>query len=89
MATADVLIRLLREGLLLALMMSAPVVLAALITGVLVSVLQAATQIQEQTLSFAPKLLAVMLALAATGPWIGGQLVRFGTVLFDVIPRLH
>jgi flagellar biosynthetic protein FliQ len=85
-ATADLLLRLLREGLLLALVLSAPVVLAALLVGVIVSVFQAATQIQEQTLSFAPKVVAVMIALAVTGPWIGGQLVRFGTALFDVIP---
>ena len=89
MASADLLIRLLREGLLLALVLSAPAVLAALLVGVVVSVMQAATQIQEQTLSFAPKVVAVMLALAITGPWIGGQLVRFGSALFAVIPLIR
>jgi flagellar biosynthetic protein FliQ len=88
MTTADLLVRLAREGLFLALLLSAPVVLAAMIVGLFVSLVQATTQIQEQTLSFAPKVVAVMLALAITGPWIGAQLVRFTTALFDVIPRI-
>jgi flagellar biosynthetic protein FliQ len=88
MTTADLLVRLAREGLFLALLLSAPGVLAAMIVGLFVSLLQATTQIQEQTLSFAPKVVAVMLALAITGPWIGAQLIRFTTALFDVIPRI-
>ena len=88
MTTADLLVRLAREGLFLALLLSAPVVLAAMIVGLFVSLVQATTQIQEQTLSFAPKVVAVMLALAITGPWIGAQLLRFTTALFDVIPRI-
>jgi flagellar biosynthetic protein FliQ len=88
MTTADLLVRLAREGLFLAVLLSAPVVLAALLVGLFVSLVQATTQIQEQTLSFAPKLVAVMIALAVTGPWIGAQLVRFTGVLFDVIPRV-
>jgi flagellar biosynthetic protein FliQ len=88
MTTADLLVRLAREGLFLALLLSAPVVLAAMIVGLFVSLVQATTQIQEQTLSFAPKVVAVMLALAITGPWIGAQLLRFTTSLFDVIPRI-
>ena len=88
MTTADLLVRLAREGLFLAVLLSAPVVLAAMIVGLVVSLLQATTQIQEPTLAFAPKLVVVMLALAVTGPWIGAQLVRFSTALFDVIPRI-
>jgi flagellar biosynthetic protein FliQ len=88
MTTADLMVRLAREGLFLALLLSAPVVLAAMIVGLFVSIVQATTQIQEQTLSFAPKVVAVMLALAITGPWIGAQLIRFTTALFDVIPRI-
>jgi flagellar biosynthetic protein FliQ len=87
-SSADLLVRLLREGLLLALVLSAPVVLATLIVGLFVSLFQAATQVQEQTLAFVPKLVASMLALAISGPWIGAQLVRFFAVIFDVMPRL-
>ena len=88
MTTADLLVRLAREGLFLALLLSAPVVLSAMIVGLFVSLVQATTQIQEQTLSFVPKLVAVLLALAISGPWIGAQLIRFTTALFDVIPRI-
>jgi flagellar biosynthetic protein FliQ len=86
--TADLLVRLAREGLFLAVLLSAPIVLTALFVGLFVSLVQATTQIQEQTLSFAPKLVAVLLALLVTGPWIGGQLVRFTAALFDVLPRI-
>ena len=66
-----------RQALWLVLVVSAPVVLTALGVGLVVSVLQAASQIQEFTLSFVPKILAVLLALALTAPWIGEQLVAF------------
>lgn len=88
MSTGDALVRLAREALFLAILLSAPVVLAALVVGLIVSVLQATTQIQEQTLAFAPKVVAVMLALAISGPWIGAQLGRFTAALFDLIPRI-
>lgn len=66
-----------RQALWLTLVVSAPVILVALGVGFLVSVLQAATQIQEFTLSFVPKILAVLLTLALAAPWMGEQLVRF------------
>jgi flagellar biosynthetic protein FliQ len=72
-----------REALYLIVLMSAPPVLAALAVGGLMSLVQAATQVQEQTLSFVPKLIAVFVALAVAGPWIGAQLVGFTTVLFE------
>lgn len=88
MSTADYLIRVAREGLFLAILLSAPVVFASLLVGLVVSVFQATTQIQEQTLSFAPKLVAVLLALAVSGPWIGAQIVRFTAAIFAAIPRI-
>ena len=66
-----------RKALWLVLVVSAPVVLTALGVGFLVSVLQAASQLQEFTLSFVPKILAVLLVLALVAPWMGEQLVRF------------
>lgn len=66
-----------RKALWLVLVVSAPVVLTALGVGFLVSVLQAASQLQEFTLSFVPKILAVLLVLALAVPWMGEQLVRF------------
>jgi flagellar biosynthetic protein FliQ len=74
---SSTLIELGRQALWLVMAVSAPVVLVALGVGFIVSVLQAASQIQEFTLSFVPKILAVLLALALCGPWMGEQLVRF------------
>lgn len=66
-----------REGLYLVLVVSAPPLVASLGIGLFISVVQATTQIQEQTLTFVPKLVGVMLTLALTAPWIGAQLLRF------------
>ena len=78
-----------REGLLLALLLSAPPLLASLLIGFVVGVFQAATQISDQTLGFVPKLAVVMLVLAATGPVLGAQLVRFAHALFLTFPSLR
>lgn len=82
----DFIVQAAREGLLLVLVASAPPLLASMTVGLLVSVLQATTQIQEQTLTFVPKLVAVFLSLAIAGPWIGEQLVRFTRVLYAGFP---
>jgi len=81
----DMLLQLAREGLYLSLIVSAPPVLASMVIGLIISVIQATTQIQEQTLTFVPKLVGVFASLAITGPWIGSQLVRFTRVLFETI----
>ncbi|MFH0901750.1 MAG: flagellar biosynthesis protein FliQ [Pseudomonadota bacterium] len=85
----EYLLRVARDGLLLAVLLSTPVVLAALVVGMVVSILQAATQIQEQTLSFAPKLIGVVVALAVAGPWIGVELVRFFGALLQALPSIR
>ena len=77
-----------QEALYLTLVASAPPVLLSLIVGFLISVFQAATQIQEQTLSFAPKVVAVFGILALAGPWIGTQLLRFTFHVFDRFPYI-
>ena len=68
MTTADWLVRIAREGLYLAVLVSAPAVLASLVVGLVVSLFQATTQIQEQTLTFVPKLVGVVAILAISGP---------------------
>jgi flagellar biosynthesis protein FliQ len=73
----DVLLTLGREALLLMVLASLPPVLASLVVGLLMSVLQAATQVQESTLSVVPKLCAAVVALVVSGPWIAAQLTRF------------
>ena len=80
------MLRVAREGLYLTLLVSAPVLVVSMLVGLVTSVLQAATQVQEQTLSFVPKLVAAFLTLALMGPWIGAQLVRFTSTLFETFP---
>jgi flagellar biosynthetic protein FliQ len=67
---------------------AAPILLTALLVGFLISLFQAATQIQEQTLSFVPKMIAVAIALLITGNWVLNQMVTFTQSLFDMLPRL-
>ena len=73
---------LLRSTLLLALIVSAPMLLIGLVVGIVVSLLQAVTQIQEQTLSFVPKIAAMIAAAIVLMPWITHRLVEFSTVIF-------
>jgi flagellar biosynthetic protein FliQ len=84
----EYMLRVAREGLYLTLLVSAPVLVVSMVVGLVTSVLQAATQVQEQTLSFVPKLVAVFVTLALMGPWIGAQLVRFTVTLFETFPAV-
>ena len=76
------------QALLLTLWLSLPPIVVASVVGTLFSLLQALTQIQEQTLSFAIKLVAVALTIYLTARWIGGEIFNYTAVLFDAIPRL-
>ena len=69
------------------LVLSAALVVASVV-GTLFSLFQALTQIQEQTLSFAIKLIAVMATLALTARWMGGELFNYTLVLFELIPQM-
>ena len=89
MTPSELVMRAVREGLLLALLVSGPPLLASVLVGFLVGVVQAATQIQDQTLAFVPKLLAVALTLLALGPVLGAQLVRFTHALFLAFPAIR
>lgn len=82
------LTRLTAESLYLVLLVSAPVLLASLAVGLFVGVLQAVTQVHEQSLAFVPKLVAVGLALALGGAWMGGELVQFTQRIFTALPSL-
>lgn len=81
--------QLLREGLYLVLLASAPAVLTSLIVGLLVGLVQTATQLQDHTLSFVPKLIAVMLALALGGAWAGSLVVRFAEQVLSNIALIR
>ena len=77
-----------RNGLYVTVMIAAPLLLSALAIGLLIGILQAATQIQEMTLSFIPKLIALAAAAAITGPWMMEMWVSFTENLFMDIPSL-
>jgi flagellar biosynthesis protein FliQ len=87
--SVEAIIRILREGLLLVLLLSAGPMLASMLIGLIVSTLQATTQIQDQTLSYVPKLAGVFLTVAILGPWLLAQSVQFTVVLMQSIPAVH
>jgi len=76
------------QALWLAVLLAAPLLLSALTVGLLIGIFQAATQIQEMTLSFIPKLIALVLALFLGGPWMLGVLISFTQRLYVEIPGL-
>ena len=86
--TPESVLTLAQQALQVTLLMSAPPLLAALLTGLLVSVFQAATQINEMTLSFIPKLIAVFVTLIVAGPWMTGLLVDYIRRLYSSIPGM-
>ena len=73
---------LIRHTLLLALIVSAPMLLIGLAVGIIVSLIQAVTQIQEQTLTFIPKIVAMVAAAILLMPWIGHRLVEYSAAMF-------
>ena len=77
-----------QQALQVTLLMAAPPLVAALLTGLVVSVFQAATQINEMTLAFIPKLLAIFVVLVLFGPWMLGILLDYMRELFGGIPAM-
>jgi flagellar biosynthetic protein FliQ len=85
---ADTVLELCTQALQLTLRVALPLLLVGLVVGVAVSVFQAVTQIQEQTLSFIPKILALAGVLIVGGPWMLNQLLSYTTDLWSSIPNL-
>ena len=81
--TPDAVLSLARDSSLVMLYVAGPVLAAGLVTGVVVSVFQAVTQVQEPALSFVPKLVAILLVLAFMGHWMLGQLVTYTIALYS------
>jgi len=86
--TAQYVLGLGHDAVMLTLMVAAPMLGFGLIVGLVVSIFQAATQIQEMTLTFIPKIVAVAVALLFFLPWIVNKLVLFTSQLFNSIPAL-
>ncbi|QCP60035.1 flagellar biosynthesis protein FliQ [Pantoea sp. SO10] len=77
-----------QEAMRVALLMAAPMLLVALISGLIISVLQVATQINEQTLSFIPKILAVAATAVIAGPWMLNLMLDYIRTLFSNLPYI-
>ncbi len=76
------------EAMKISLLLGAPLLLVALVTGLIISLFQAATQINEMTLSFIPKLLAVFATIVIAGPWMLNTILDYMRNLFTSIPQL-
>jgi len=81
--SADFIIGIAGQAVFTVLKAAAPMLILALVTGLVVSVFQATTQIQEQTLAFVPKIVAVLLAIVIFGPWILNTVVDFTYTIFS------
>lgn len=86
--TPDTVTELGRQALWVALLLSMPILLATLLVGLVIAMFQAATSIQEQTLSFVPKLLIIGAILVLAGPWLIGVLLDYTRELIRSIPSL-
>jgi flagellar biosynthetic protein FliQ len=86
--TPEIVVDLLREAMYLIILMVSMLIVPGLLVGLAVSVFQAATQINEQTLSFFPRLLATFVAILVGGPYIAMEVQQFTQRLFDSIPIL-
>jgi flagellar biosynthesis protein FliQ len=80
--TEDQAIEIGRQAMMVALLISAPMLLAGLVVGLVLSLLQAVTQIQEQTLTFVPKIVAMVAAAVLTMPWMTQKLLEYSAKLF-------
>lgn len=74
------------KALILTLMLSLPPIIVAAGTGIIVSLVQALTQVQEQTISFAVKLVATFITIVLTARWVGAELYMFAMQLFEMFP---
>ncbi len=84
--TIDTVMELGRQGLTVTVLLAAPLLLSALLAGLLIGMFQAATQIQDMTLSFIPKLIVLVVALGISGPWMLRLIVDFTRNLIEKVP---
>jgi flagellar biosynthesis protein FliQ len=85
--SVDFVLQVTNQGLLVTIAVCGPPIILSMIVGLMISLFQAVTQIQEQSLTFVPKLVIIFGALAALGPWIGSTLLRFTQMCFEGFPK--
>ncbi|MDX8046951.1 flagellar biosynthesis protein FliQ [Gracilibacillus sp. S3-1-1] len=83
--SGEFVVSLAEQGVFTILMVTGPILILALVVGLLVSIFQATTQIQEQTLAFIPKIVAVLLGIIIFGPWMLSKMVEFASNIFQNI----
>jgi len=86
--TPEVVVNIGQQALQMTILVAAPMLLAALVTGLLVSIFQAATSINEMTLTFIPKLIVMFIVLIISGPWMIETMTDYMVRLFSSIPQL-
>lgn len=86
--TPEGVVNLVQRGVETMILVSAPLLIAALVTGLLISIFQAATQINESTLSFIPKMVVMLVVMVVAGPWMLRMMIEFTRTLFSDIPQL-
>jgi len=85
--SAEVAVGIIQRALIMALMLAAPMLLFGLAAGLVISIVQAVTQIQEMTLTFIPKMVAICFAIIIFGQWMLMTLMRFTREIFELIPQ--
>ena len=83
--TQDIVLEVFTEAIILAFKLAVPTLLIAMLVGLVIAILQAATQVHEQTLTFAPKAVIVALALLAMGPWMCSSIIDFFNYIMDLM----
>ena len=86
--TEDVVLNLGRDAIMVTVALSAPLLLSALIVGLIVSIIQAITQINESTLTFIPKMITIVIVMIVMAPWMTQIITSYTTELFTTIPEL-
>ena len=86
--TQDNIMKIFNDAIWLAFRLAMPVLIVAMVVGLVIAILQAATQVHEQTVTFAPKAVAVTLTLLATGPWMMNSVADFMREIFDMMANV-
>lgn len=87
MNSEEAVIRIAQSGIYTILMVSGPLLIIALVVGLIISIIQATTQIQEQTLAFVPKIIAVLAGIVIFGPWMLSHMLSYTTEIFSNLTR--
>ena len=86
--TQDIILEIFTAAIVLALKLAAPTLIIAMVVGLVIAILQAATQVHEQTLTFAPKAIIVALGILAMGPWMCNSLIDFFNYIMDLMKNI-